>query len=718
MRKRLLLILTAFIFSSSFLAAQEIRDHFFLTDSMLRNLSWFNNKYLEITGNWKYHAGDPKEALAEWTKPGFDDKAWETVKTTLHVDSLPKSGWNGIGWFRLHLVIDSGLLNKPLALNVIHSGASEIYLDGKLFARFGRVGTTGSEEIGFNATTLVPHLVIFNQPQHVIAIRYSGFNVLQNKPPTINELGFKMVVGDPAEVNKSVLSHGIFFRPLEALAIAIPFTFALIHFILFLFYRREKSNLYFALFAFTLAIWGILEHEAVSNSNAALSLQLKRLWLPYLALMPVMGLRFLYSLFYKKIPKSFWFFLFASLGIAVWSWFSLTGILSLILFILSLAEMIRLVIVAMRKKTPGAWIIGVGFAAFCISWVLILVLLITNNFSLTLWYILIYLTGILPILLSMSVYLSQRVAFTYKNLESEIKNSLELRLENARNETELKKASELKAAYEALEVAHSNLKATQSQLIQSEKMASLGELTAGIAHEIQNPLNFVNNFSEVNTELIEEMKEELKAGKTADAISLADDIKANNEKIAFHGKRADSIVKGMLQHSRNNSGQKELTDINNLVDECLRLSFHGMRAKDKSFNAKTETSLDNSLSPVTVVSQEIGRVLLNLFTNAFYSVMQKKKTNGENYSPVVTASTFKEGNTVKIIVRDNGNGISQKVIDKIFQPFFTTKPTGEGTGLGLSMSYDIITKGHGGDLNVETKEGEFAQFTIILPYKP
>jgi len=296
----------------------------------------------------------------------------------------------------------------------------------------------------------------------------------------------------------------------------------------------------------------------------------------------------------------------------------------------------------------------------------------------------------------------------YRNSRNRKKSNIQLYQQ--KNEIENQKNN--------LEITLNELRAAQKQLIQSEKMASLGELTAGIAHEIQNPLNFVNNFSEVNTELIEEMKEELKAGKTADAISLADDIKANNEKIAFHGKRADSIVKGMLQHSRNNSGQKELTDINNLVDECLRLSFHGMRAKDKSFNAKTETSLDNSLSPVTVVSQEIGRVLLNLFTNAFYSVMQKKKTNGENYSPVVTASTFKVGNTVKIIVRDNGNGISQKVIDKIFQPFFTTKPTGEGTGLGLSMSYDIITKGHGGDLNVETKEGEFAQFTIILPYKP
>jgi len=271
-----------------------------------------------------------------------------------------------------------------------------------------------------------------------------------------------------------------------------------------------------------------------------------------------------------------------------------------------------------------------------------------------------------------------------------------------------------------IEKAYSDLKSTQSQLIQSEKMASLGELTAGIAHEIQNPLNFVNNFSEVNKELIDELKEELKAGKTEDAIALADDIKVNSEKITYHGKRADSIVKGMLQHSRSGSGQKESTDINNLLDECMRLSFHGMRAKDNSFNAKTETSFDSSLAPVNIVSQDIGRVFLNLFTNAFYSVMQKKKdissgSAAANYSPEVTASTKKEGNKVIITVSDNGNGIPQKVVDKIFQPFFTTKPTGEGTGLGLSISYDIITKGHGGELKVETKEGEFARFTIILP---
>lgn len=714
MNKKLLLTLSVFIFTSSFLAAQGIKDHFFLTDSMLKNLSWFNNKYLEITDNWKYHTGDPDEAPANWTKPDFDDNVWENVKTTLHVDSLPKSGWNGIGWFRLHLMIDSGLLNRPLALNVIHPGASDVYLDGKLFARFGKVGTSGNDEDGLNALTLIPHLVIFDQPQHIITIRYSGFNVMQNKPPTVNELGFKLVVGNPDEVNKTVLSHGIFFRPLESLVIAIPLTFALIHFILFLFYRREKSNLYFALFAVTLALWGILEHEAVSNIDAALSLLLKRLWLPYLALMPVIGLRFLYSLFYKKIPKSFWFFLFASAGIAVWSWFALIPLLSLILFIVSLAEMIRIVIVAMRKKTPGAWIIGAGFAAFCMSLVLVLIFIVTNNFSLILWYILVYLTGVLSILLSMSVYLSQRVAFTYKSLETEMQKTIELQLDNARKETELKKAAELKAAYQALEEAHANLKATQSQLIQSEKMASLGELTAGIAHEIQNPLNFVNNFSEVSNELIDEMNEELNKGDFEEAKLIASDVKQNLEKINYHGKRADAIVKGMLQHSRGSSGQKELTDLNTLSDEYLRLSYHGLRAKDKSFNATFETDFDASLPKIIVIPQDIGRVILNLINNAFYAVNERKKTSDENYKPTVKVSTKKENGKILIAVADNGNGIPEKVREKIFQPFFTTKPTGAGTGLGLSLSYDIV-KAHGGQLIVETQEGAGTKFFIELP---
>ena len=248
-------------------------------------------------------------------------------------------------------------------------------------------------------------------------------------------------------------------------------------------------------------------------------------------------------------------------------------------------------------------------------------------------------------------------------------------------------------------------------------MASLGDLTVGIAHEIQNPLNFVNHFSEVNTELIDEMKEEFIKGNTTEAVQLAEDIKQNNEKISFHGKRADSIVKGMLQHSRNSSGQKELTDINNLADECLRLSYHGFRAKDHSFNSKTETHFEEGLPHIQVAPQDIGRVLLNLITNSFYSVAQKRKLVGEGYEPMIEVTTKNLGNAIEIRVRDNGNGVPQKVLDKIFQPFFTTKPTGEGTGLGLSMSYDIITKGHGGQLVVDTKEGAYAEFSITLPFK-
>jgi len=270
---------------------------------------------------------------------------------------------------------------------------------------------------------------------------------------------------------------------------------------------------------------------------------------------------------------------------------------------------------------------------------------------------------------------------------------------------------------EKVESTLTELKSTQSQLIQSEKMASLGELTAGIAHEIQNPLNFVNNFSEVNTELIEEMEQEIDNGNTAEVKGIANDVKENNLKIIHHGKRADAIVKGMLQHSRVSTGQKEPTDINALADEYLRLAYHGLRAKDQSFNATLKTDYDANLSSVggniNIIPQDIGRVLLNLYNNAFYTVTEKKKQQGEGYEPTVSVSTKKLNGKIEIHVKDNGNGIPQKALDKIFQPFFTTKPTGQGTGLGLSLSYDII-KSHGGEIKVETKEGEGSEFIIIL----
>jgi two-component system NtrC family sensor kinase len=266
-----------------------------------------------------------------------------------------------------------------------------------------------------------------------------------------------------------------------------------------------------------------------------------------------------------------------------------------------------------------------------------------------------------------------------------------------------------------LEKTLSDLNATQTQLVQREKMASLGELTAGIAHEIQNPLNFVNNFSEVTIELANDLKEELKRGDVIEAENIADDIVKNLGKINHHGKRADFIVKGMLQHSRASTGEKQPTNINVLADEFFKLSYHGLRAKDKDFTAELITHFDPDLKPVNIVQQDIGRVLLNLFNNAFYAVAQKQKTAGPGYKPEVSVITQAENGQVVIHVKDNGLGISDAIKDKIMQPFFTTKPTGEGTGLGLSLSYDIVVKGHGGSIQVNSVEGEGSEFIISLP---
>jgi len=263
------------------------------------------------------------------------------------------------------------------------------------------------------------------------------------------------------------------------------------------------------------------------------------------------------------------------------------------------------------------------------------------------------------------------------------------------------------------------LKATQQQLIHQEKMASLGELTAGIAHEIQNPLNFVNNFSDVNDELINDLVEEVDKGNIDEVKSIAKDIQENEQKINHHGKRADAIVKGMLQHSKTSTGKKEPTDLNALADEYLRLSFHGIRAKDKSFNADIKTDFDTSIGKINIVQQDIGRVLLNLFNNAFYAVNERCKAEGEGYKALISVATRKlynspsgDGGKIEISVKDNGNGIPQNIVGKIFQPFFTTKPTGQGTGLGLSLAYDIITKEHNGTIKVESEAGKGSTFII------
>jgi len=298
-----------------------------------------------------------------------------------------------------------------------------------------------------------------------------------------------------------------------------------------------------------------------------------------------------------------------------------------------------------------------------------------------------------------------------------VKRTTAILLEETIEELEQKRKA-IEETNAALQKSLDDLKAAQAQLIQSEKMASLGELTAGIAHEIQNPLNFVNNFSEVSNELIDEVLEERskEKGKRDEELEseLLSDIKQNLHKINHHGQRASSIVKGMLEHSRTSTGKKEPTDINALCDEYLRLAYHGLRAKDKSFNANFETQFDPNLPKIEIIPQDIGRVVLNIITNAFYAVNEKQLLKIEGYEPTVSIATKKENNKIIISVTDNGNGIPKEIVDKVFHPFFTTKPTGQGTGLGLSLSYDIV-KAHGGEIIVETKVDEGTTFTISLP---
>jgi signal transduction histidine kinase len=517
----------------------------------------------------------------------------------------------------------------------------------------------------------------------------------------------------------------VFFRDVPiGLHLQIGFLFVyvllgLLFLMLFIFSPRQRLNLFFSLYNISLAAMILniqfLKDDAFTIAETIISRSIGANILLFIV----------YALDRMK-PMYYWFIAFQflvdlPLGILLRGTHSFVTEIFHTLFTLTV---LWLAIVAFKNKKAGDWLIGMVAVA----------VVVINTSSILISFLNIQIVsygtmGVIPFIVTVSVviYLALRYGNTHKFLEQQLQRVQVLSEENLRSEKEkqqilssqnetlerqvLERTSALKQSLE-------DLRATQSQLIQSEKMASLGELTAGIAHEIQNPLNFVNNFSEVNRELLAEMNEEIEKQNFDEVKLIAAAIIDNEEKISQHGRRADAIVKGMLQHSRSSTGQKEPTDINALADEYLRLAFHGLRAKDKEFNVSIKTSFDHTLKKLNVTPQEIGRVLLNLINNAFYSVSEKKKTQALNhsvgYDPVVQLSTKNLGDKIQVTVTDNGNGISQKLNDKIFQPFFTTKPTGKGTGLGLSLSYDIV-KAHGGEIKLVSKEGVGAEFIVELP---
>ncbi|TAE27357.1 MAG: hypothetical protein EAZ91_16350 [Cytophagales bacterium] len=379
---------------------------------------------------------------------------------------------------------------------------------------------------------------------------------------------------------------------------------------------------------------------------------------------------------------------------------------------------------AVRSRIPNAWVAFVSIGL--LGGIVLIQVIISELLGSKFWEQYPFLDTLFNILFFISIpltlvlMLARENAQTNEQLEQKLHEVEKLSLEKESLLREQNATLERQVAERTAELQQSlnDLKATQQQLVQSEKMASLGELTAGIAHEIQNPLNFVNNFAEVSGELIKEIEDERASDSRDEGLidEILGDLNQNLDKISHHGKRAASIVRGMLEHSRASTGQREPTDLNALADEYLRLSYHGLRAKDKSFNAKLETDFDPNLQPVSVMGQDLGRVLLNLFTNAFHAVGERQKSTPTGYEPTVSVQTQSLPDGVEIRVSDNGTGILETIRQKIFQPFFTTKPTGQGTGLGLSLSYDIITKGHGGTLSVESTEGEGTTFVIRIPW--
>jgi signal transduction histidine kinase len=678
-----------------------------------------NSQWTMLSKDWRYQKGDN----IEWSKQGYDDTSWPMMTSSnLNMpdsNTILKRG--EIGWFRKRLKADNNL-NDALVLKIYQTGASEIYLDGKLIHKLGVVSNNPKEVIYQDPSQYLLFFPLQTKEQ-VLAIRF--INDQEKFPVFLNYEGYlrllattlKNANSKDAVQNAQIVSRDL-IKQRYFITLGVSAFLCILFSSLFLFFSADKINGFFALSSFFLVLF--ISFVLVSINTEGKSFWINFLWSIFSTIHVLLILYCVYRIYDKKFGFFYWLILVASATTIPMLFLFRADFVTPSIAVLVNLEIIRVIIYFRKKDKYGSYIFLIFGGINILFWVAY----ISNIFPFVNQY-LPYAFMITPI--SLAIYLGYSFGAQSQSLRLKLFEVEQLSTENQlilfnQNETLEKQVQERTSA---LNQSLENLKSTQSQLIQSEKMASLGEITAGIAHEIQNPLNFVNNFSEVSIELISELVEEVENGNTAEVKLIAKDVQQNLEKINNHGKRADAIVKGMLQHSRSSSGVKELTDLNALCDEYLRLNYHGLRAKDKSFDADCQTDFDSNLPKVNVIPQNIGRVLLNLINNAFYAVNESAKTTprSQDYKPTVKVGTiysplqggpdsYREG--VKISIKDNGPGIPDAIKEKIFQPFFTTKPPGSGTGLGLSLSYDII-KAHGGELTVQSKEGEGTEFVIQLP---
>jgi two-component system, NtrC family, sensor kinase len=683
---------------------------------------------LVLEKGWRWHAGDDRA----WANPAIDDSRWDSLRPTRKLENLDTVRKQAIGWLRLRFSVDGALANSQLTMNVYQAGASEIYLDGRLIQQYGTVSRYASGQVSYTPTDYEWSPLTLTTPgPHVLAVRWSFHKPAWYVPidRAISLPMFEATLRPAATLMEKVaLPEAQDIR--NPLVIGVFGMLSAVQLLYYL-YRRQPVNLYFGLTTlfFTLG-------RCISLVRSFQPDLVTKSWLSFLSslclLLYVIYLCATFMVFMnKRLNRTFWLFTAISMLATLIDQFTELAFVPELLLAGGLGGLFVHLLVttttALRTQRTNARLVLnclLFIASVILCMIVITAIIGTRNPLLGLIGPVSGMIINLTIPLTLAVILARENAQTNRDLEARLKDVEKLSEEKESILTHQKDTLEQEVAQRTATLNKSlqELRNTQTQLVQREKMASLGELTAGIAHEIQNPLNFVNNFADVSGELIAELRQEQTRPDRDPGLEaeLLTDIEQNVSKIGHHGVRAASIVRGMLEHARTSTGERQPTDLNALADEYMRLSYHGLRAKDKHgstgrSNATLVTDFDRSLTPISVISQDIGRVLLNLFNNAFYAVQEKAKTAPESYKPTVSVSTKQTDVGVEIRVSDNGNGIPLALQRKIFQPFFTTKPTGEGTGLGLSLSFDIITKGHGGSLTVDTCPGQFTTFIIRLP---
>ncbi|UCC81076.1 MAG: beta galactosidase jelly roll domain-containing protein [Candidatus Zixiibacteriota bacterium] len=675
---------------------------------------------VELSGPWKYNPGDD----LSWADPDFDDSEWSFLSTHFEdPDSI--SVWEGMGWFRARLDVDSALLHKPLALLVQQIGASEIYLNGELISSLGKVGASPDSERNIITQFSVPPIIIFYEStNNVIAVRFSNhrageiirergvFGFILTLMPSDNYLPWfnKMAI--------MIKRYQIFFTS-AALAIA------LIHLFLFIFHRKARENLYFAILAFSIAGLAYAPYAPAFVESYRQHLLLMGIFKFSLVLTAIFGSRFLYSIFYEKLPRQFWIILFAGIVMLLLSrWLSVYEFYFFVAF--PLIEMLRVVTVAVFRKKPGARIVAIGFAALIL---LSFIQMAQDTYQIhpaSEFFMFTYLYGILLFLIFMSIYLARNFARTKKDLELQLNHVKELsektleqereakqqqmkqvilETEIAHRKKELEEARKLSRALSELEKAHSELKNAQTQLVQSEKMASLGMLVAGIAHEINTPIGAVNSMHDTLVRSTRKLKDILKKSaafddegdnRLSEILKIIDDA---NKVIQSGTDRVTTIVRRLRSFARLDEAELKTVDIHEGIEDTLTILHHEIK------HNITITRKYGSIPKVACYPGQLNQVFLNLLINASQAIEGKGN---------IIISTYSKNSKVLIEIADDGPGIPPENIDRVFDPGFTTKGVGVGTGLGLSICYQII-ENHHGKIEVESEPGKGSKFIITLP---